>query len=61
MVLILEGSSEQVAHACMGLFGEKYPICDCFRSNQIQILGIAPYVRTYFRVTIKSKYQGLNR
>ena len=34
-VLILDGSSEHVAHACwkIGLFGEKNPICDCFRSN----------------------------
>ena len=40
----------------MGLFGEKYPIC-CSRSNQMpstdQITEIAPYIRTYFKDTIK--------
>ena len=37
MVLMLDGNSEQVAHAWrkIGLFGEENPICDCSRSKQI--------------------------
>ena len=55
MVLILDGKSKHVAHALKkkGLFGEKYPICDYSRPNQMQKktdqrTEIAPYVRIYF-------------
>ena len=36
MVIILDGD---VAQACrkIGLFGEKFPICDCFRYNQMSL------------------------
>ena len=59
MVLILDGNSERVGHALrkIGLFGEKKS--DLWlhsRSNQMpetdQITDIAPYVLTYFWVTI---------
>ena len=58
MVLILDGSSEHVAHERreIGLFGEKKNVRDWSRSNKMhltdQIAEIAPYVRTYFSVTI---------
>ena len=37
MVLILDGNSKYVAHAWrnIGLFGEKNPIHDCSRSNEM--------------------------
>ena len=37
MALLLDGNSEHVGHAWrkIGLFGEKNPICDCSRSNQM--------------------------
>ena len=57
MVLILDGISEHVAHVCRKkAFGEKCPICDCSRYNQLpytyQRPEITPYVRTYCWVTI---------
>ena len=40
MVLILDGNPEHVTHAWrkIGLFGEKYPICKCYRSNEMPSL-----------------------
>ena len=65
MVLIIDGNSEQVAHAWkeIDLFGEKKnPIFVCSRSKQ-PLSGsnnsIAPYLRTYFWVTIKCKYHAV--
>ena len=58
MVLPLEGNLEHAAHAWrkIGLFGEKHPIYGYSRYNQMlykdQITEIAPYMRTYFVVTI---------
>ena len=48
MVRILDDNSEHVSHALrkIDLFGEKYPICDCSRSNDVPQRD--PYVRTYF-------------
>ena len=58
MVRILDGNSENVAHAWwkIGRFGEKYPICAGSLNNQKpytgQITDISPYVRTYLWNTI---------
>ena len=56
MVLILDGNTENFAHAQkkLGLFREKKSICDYSRSNQMpktdQLTEIAPYVPIYFHV-----------
>ena len=44
MALITEGNSQHVAHAYrdrrkIGLFEEKYPICDCSRSHKMPLAG----------------------
>ena len=46
-----------LSHEAKKVFSDKkYPICDCYRTNQKpysgQITEIAPYVRTYLCVTI---------
>ena len=52
MVLILDGNSADVKHAWRrkGLFGEKDPTYNCFRSNQMpyadQIRENASHLRT---------------
>ena len=56
MELTLDSNSEHVAQENRSFRRKKNPIFDCYRFNQMpyinQITEIAPYVLTYFYVTI---------